>query len=242
MVERLIRCVQCNQLFALAHFSGESDGAPLLPGVEWANDDLADSKEFERRHGNHPTEEIQVDLESIYSEKPSFEPNKVSYFEASNGRQRFLVKRTKGGLDRSAFYEIIPGQMEIANISVEIQDKELRKQISAEMDSFMFRKERAQKFMSVLKEEMSRIFPHNLMEEVAVMQEGDSSLLAYAALKESRWKKILERCAREFHPLELIQIREFIQNNSQPGEVLSLLIQRRMSILPNVESQILVNQ
>ncbi len=242
MVERLIRCIQCNQLLPLPYFFELPEGVAPLPGVEWANEDFTDSKEFERRHANHPREEIRVDMESFFSEKPGFEPNKVSYFEASNGRQRFLVRRTKEGLDRSAFYEIVPGQMEIANIAVEIQDEELRKQIYAEMDSLVFTEERIQKFIALLHDEMSHIFPHNLMEEVEVIQEGECSLLAYASLKEARWKRILDRCAREFRPLELLRINEFIQNNRQPGEVLSLMIHRRMSVLPNAQSQILVNQ
>jgi hypothetical protein len=242
MVERLIRCIPCNQLSPLRQFFEPPEGFAPLPGVEWANEDFANAEEFERRHGKHLREEIRVDPESFFSEKPSSEPNKVSYFEASNGRQRFLVKRTKGGLGCSAFYEIVPGQMDIVNIGVEIQDSELRKQISAEMDSTIFPEQRLQEFFSVLKEEMSHIFPHNLSEEVENIQEGESSLLAYASLKEAKWKKILDRCAREFRPSEIPQIRTFIQNNRQPGEVLSLMIHRRMSILPNASSQILVNQ
>lgn len=242
MVERLIRCIQCNQLFPLPRFFEPFEGTAPLPGVEWADEGFVRSKEFERLHGNYPREEIQVDPESFFSEKPSSEPNKVSYFEAGNGRQRFLVKRTKSGLDRSAYYEIIPGQMDIANIAVEIQDEDLRKQIAAEMDSLTFTEERVQEFIALFKEEMSRIFPHNLAEEVEMIQEGESSLLAYAALKEGRWKRILERCAREFIPSEFAQLREFVHKNRQPGEVLSLKVHRRMSILPNAESKILVNQ
>jgi hypothetical protein len=232
MVERLIRCIQCNRVLPQPQVLGDFHESFPLPGVEWSDEDFVNRKEFDRCHGSHRQEELMADIETLFSEKPAYEPVKVSYFEATNGRQRFAIKRTKEGLDRPAFYEIVPGQMEIANISVEIQDTDIRKQISAEMDPTVLSEEKAQKFIAVLKEEAGRILPHNLQEAIEAIHDGDSSMLAFATLKEMRWEEILDRCAREFEPSELAHLREFIRNNRQPGDVLSLLIQRQMSILP----------
>lgn len=232
MVERLIRCIECNRVLPQPQILGDSHEPFPLPGVEWSDEDFVNRKKFDRCHGSHRQEELKVDPETLFSEKPAYEPVKVSHFEATNGRQRFLIKRTKEGLDRPAFYEIVPGQMEIANISVEIQGTDIRKQISAEVDSTILSEEKVQKFIAVLKEEVGRIRPHNLHEAVETILDGDSSILAFAPLKERRWEEILKRCAREFEPSELAQLREFIRNNRQPGDVLSLLIQRQMSILP----------
>jgi hypothetical protein len=232
MIDRLIRCVQCNQVISVLPSFGDFEEIPLLPGIEWSDEDLAYRKEFDRSHRSHPKEELRVDPETFFSEKPCYEPIRASYFEATNGQQRFLIKRTKPGLPHPAYYEILSGRMQISNIEINIQDAELRAQISADPGVSSLPEEKVQKFIAIIKEEIGGILPHNLSEAAETVLEGDVPLLAYAALKNVQWEKILAKCAQEFESSELNRIREFIQENRQPGEVLSLLIHRQMVILP----------
>jgi hypothetical protein len=232
MIDRLIRCVQCNQVIPILPSFGDFEEVPLLPGIEWSDEDLACRKEFDRSHQSHPQEELRVDPETFFSEKPSYEPIRASYFEATNGQQRFLIKRTKTGLPHPAYYEILSGRMQISSIDINIQDAELRAQISMDPGVSSLSEEKVKKFIAIVKEEIGGILPHNLSEAAETVLEGDVPLLAYAALKNVRWEKILAKCAQEFESSELSRIREFIQENRQPGEVLSLLIHRKMSILP----------
>jgi hypothetical protein len=203
----------------------------LLPGVEWSDEDTSFRREFTFSHGNHPQEELWIDPETIFSEKPGYEPVKTSYFEATNGHQKFLIRRRKPGLERPAQYEILPGRMKISNLEIKIQEADLRKQISADRTSSAPAAEEASEFITAFREEVAGIPLHLLFEAVETTTEGDSPRFFYAALKEERWEKILERCARIFQGPELKWFREFIGNHRQPGEVLSLLVHRKISFL-----------
>jgi hypothetical protein len=207
------------------------DDASFLPGVEWSAEDLENQKEFFHCHAEHPIEELLVDPDTYVSDKPCYEPKKVSYFEASNGRQRFLVRRAKDGLDRPAFYQLIPGKLQVSTVSLKIQEEALRKQMSALNGSFPLPEEKIQRFIQALQEEVESISPEKFAEEAETIQEGETSLLAYGKLKEVHWEKVLGRCQDDFQKDEMTQIKQFINENKQPNDVLSLLIKRKVSIL-----------
>jgi hypothetical protein len=228
MVEELIRCIQCNQV---TPYYGDFGQSPSLPGIEWSAEDIYNKKAFFLYHEDHATEKIFVAPESIISDKPSYEPNKVSYFEASNGYERFLLRRTKKSLAQPAFYEIIPGTLQVSNVSFRIQENDLRKQLFKPNGSFTLKKEMAQRFIDAFQEELESIPPEKLSEEIEMTEEGETPLLVYASLKQGHWQKVLQRCQKDLQSSDLQKIRHFIHENKNPGDVLSLVIQRELSIL-----------
>ncbi len=183
MVEKLIRCTQCNQVTAYHGGVGDFVRSSSLPGVEWSSEDMDSKKAFSRRHKDHATEEIFLLPESIISDKPSYEPNKVSYFEATNGRERFLIRRTKKSLAQPAVYEIIPGRLRVSNVSFQIQDNDLRRQLIKQNGSFALKEEMAQKFIQAFQEELESLPPEKLPEEIEGTEEGETPLLLYGSLK-----------------------------------------------------------
>jgi hypothetical protein len=231
MIERFIRCRECNQILPLSPFCEDFAASGSLPGVEWSNEDSNFLRKFTFSHWNHPQEEIWVDPETIFSEKSSHGTAQTIYFEATNGHQKFLIKRTKPGLAHPARYEILPGRMKISNQVTKIQEADLRKEISAEGSPAGLSAEKTSEFIRAFSEEVAAILPQDLLQEIDALAEGDSPRVLYAALKEERWEKILDRCARNFQILELRWIREFIRTHRQPGEVLSLVIHRKVSFL-----------
>ncbi len=231
MIKKFIRCRQCNQILPAPLLSADFEASASLPGVEWSDDDSNFCREFTFSHRQHPQEVLWIDPETIFSEKPSYEPVKTSYFEATNGCQKFLIKRTKSGLEHPAQYEILPGQMKISNLEIKIQESDLQRQISADRTSSAPSAERVSEFITAFNQEVAAILPHRLLEAIEATEEGDSPRFIYAALKQERWEKILDRCARNFQSSDLKWIREFIRNHQQPGEVLSLLVHRKISFL-----------
>ena len=231
MVEKLIRCTQCNQVAAYHGGFGDFGRSSSLPGVEWSSEDVDSKRAFSLRHKDHATEEIFLLPESIISDKPGYEPNKVSYFEATNGRERFLIRRTKKSLAQPAVYEIIPGRLRVSNVSFQIQDNDLRRQLIKQNGSFALKEEMAQKFIQAFQEELESIPPEKLPEEIEVTEEGETPLLLYGSLKEGYWQKVLQRCQKDLPQTDLQKLRHFIRENRNPGEVLSLVIQRELSVL-----------
>lgn len=230
MVEKLIRCTRCNKVIPEFGSFGDFAEASLLPGVEWSSEDLDEQKEFLRRHEGHFLEELLIDGETFFCDKPGFELIKISYVEASNGQQKFLIRRTRDSLDRPAFYELIPGKMEVAGVSLEIQEDQILEEISRLNGSLPLHAEKVKKFLDAFREEAKSIPLDSLSDEFEATLPGETSFLTYGSLSDTRWKGILRRCKDDFRPSELELIKKFIRENRQPGNILDLLIKKTILI------------
>jgi hypothetical protein len=239
MVEKLIRCTQCNRVIPQYDSWGDFGATAALPGVEWAPDDLDEQKEFLESHGHHTLEELFIDRETYVSDRPAFEPCKVAYVEATNGKEKFLIKRIKEGVDRPAFYEIIPGKIRIADVSLEIQEEELLQQINWLNGSFPLPAEKVGKFIEAFRDEVKDIPPESWREEMELTSPGESSLLTYGSFRESHWEKVLHRCGENFKDSELQLITRFIQEHRKPGDILDLRVREKIFISsPNAERSV----
>jgi hypothetical protein len=230
MIQKLMRCTKCDQVIPHPGGFGDFEKSSLLPGVEWSAADLERQKEFLRCHAAHPVEELRVNTDTLISDKPSYESVKISYFEASNGQQSFLIRRTKPALDQPASYQLIPGKLLVSNVSFDIQEEALRKQMAVRNGSAPLTEEKIQKFIRAFQDEVETIGPEKLAEEVEVAEEGETPLLSYGIFREARWENVLRRCAKDFEKADLNKVRQFIDENSQPDDVLSLLVKRQVSI------------
>jgi hypothetical protein len=230
MIEKLMRCTKCDEVIPHPASLGDMEESSLIPGVEWSDADLERQREFFRCHGAHPVEELRVHADTYISDKPSYEAVKVSYFEASNGQQSFLIRRTKPALDQPAIYQLIPGKLLVSNVSLNIQEEALHKQMAARNGFSPLTEEKIQKFIRAFREEVETIGPEMLAEEVEVAEEGETPLLSYGIFKEARWESILRRCAKDLEKADLNKVKNFIDENRQPDDVLSLLVQRKVSI------------
>jgi hypothetical protein len=237
MIKKLIRCSKCNQVIPKYEGFFVAKGQSL-PGAEWSNADLAKAKDFLRTHSGHPLEELSIESESLTSEKPDYEPIRVTYILASNSRQReFLIRRTRTALDQSASYEIIHGKLRISNTALKIQEYELRKQINSEKEFSLLLKRKMEKFIEAFRDETAGISPEDIEREAESIEEGETSLIAYGALKDFHWGRILGRCGRFFKESELKLVRRFIEENRVPPDVLSVQIQRRITVISSVEME-----
>jgi len=230
VVEKLIRCTQCNKVIPRYDRFGDFGETPDLEGVEWASDDLDGQKEFLEHHGGHVLEELLVDRETTVSDRPAFEPCRVTYVEAGNGKEKFLIKRIKEGYDRPAFYELIPGQIRVAEISLEIQEEEIRKEIEWLNGSLSLPAEKVGKFIEAFREEVRGIPPEKWREEMEMTFPGETSLLSYGSIRASHWESILHRCENDFKDSELEVIGRFIRDHREPGNILDLRIKNKISI------------
>jgi hypothetical protein len=236
MIKKLIRCSTCNQV--IPNYEGYAvTQAQSLPGVEWSDADLAKAKEFLLTHSGHPLEELSVEMDSLISEKPAYEPIGVTYIFASKADRKYLIQRTRKELDQPAFYEIIPGKLKLSNASLRIQEYDLRKQIATEKGFSLLLKRKMEKFIEAFRDEMAGISAEDFEGEAEAIEEGETTLIAFGSLKDSHWERILNRCGRFFKESELMLIRRFIDENRNPLDVLSIQIQRRISIISLVEGE-----
>ena len=218
MIKKLIRCSACNQVIPNYEGYGVTQ-AQSLPGVEWSDADLAKAKEFLLTHSGHPLEELSIETDPFISEKPAYEPIGETYILASKGDRKFLIRRTRKDLDQPASYAIIPGKLKMSNVSLRIQEYDLRKQIAAEKEFSLLLKRKMEKFIEAFRDETAAISPEDFEGEAETIEEGETSLIAYGTLKDSHWERILNRCGRYFKEFELKVIRRFIDENRNPLDV-----------------------
>ncbi len=240
MVKKLIRCSMCNQV--IPDYGGSMlTKSQTLPGVEWSDTDLAGAKDFLRKHSGHPLEQLSVDTDSIVSEKPAHEPVGVNYVLAGNAERKFLIRRTRMALDQPASYEVVPGKLKLSNVFLRIQEYDLRRQIALDKRFSLLLRRKMEKFIETFREETAGIKAEEFEQEAEWIEDGETSLVAYGSLSESRWAKILKRCGRYFKESDLEIIKEFIEENRVPPDVLSVQIQRRISIIKVVEGEAAVS-
>jgi hypothetical protein len=236
MIKKFIRCSACNQV--IPNYEGYAvTQAQSLPGVEWSGADLAQAKEFLIAHSGHPLEELIVETDALTSEKPAYDPIGVIFILASRGDRKFLIRGTRKALDQPVSYEIIPGKLRLFNVSLKIQEYDLRRQIDGEKEFSLLLKRKMEKFIESFREEMAGISPEDFEEGAEAIEEGETGLIAYGSLKDSRWERILDRCSPYFKESELRLIRRFIDENRNPLDVLSIEIQRRISVISVVEGE-----
>jgi hypothetical protein len=236
MIKQFIRCSKCNQV--IPNYGGYAvTQARSLLGVEWSGADLARAKEFLLVHTGHPLEELSVEMDAIITEKSAYDPIGVTFILASRADRKFLIRETRKALDQPVSYEIIPGKLKLLNVSLKIQEHDLRRQIDAEKEFPLLLKRKMEKFIEAFREEMAGISAEDFEEEADAIEEGETDLIAYGSLKDSRWERILDRCGRYFKESELGLMRRFIDENRNPLDVLSVEIQRRISVISLVEGE-----
>ncbi len=237
MIKELIHCMDCHQVFP-NYDASEFSRAKSLPGVEWNDEDLAKGKEFLTVHCGHRMEKLSLKLDSGISSKPSYEPLRETYFLAGSGERKFLIRRTKTALNQLASYEIVPGRLQVFNVSLRIQEEDLARQMAADSGLSQIPRQKVQGFIEAFREEIARFSPEAFGEVAESIEEGENSLQAFGSLKEFVWKRILDRGCGDWDGFERGQIQRFIDENRDPPQVLSLRIERRISILSLVEKGI----
>lgn len=230
MVEKLLRCIQCHKVIPIYGCFIEGDDEAHLPGVIWSKEDMKRKEEFFKSHAAHPLEELSVDFDTYISDKPSFELIKISYFEATNGRERFLIKRCRERFDQPAHYEIIPGKLKVSNVALKFLEEELSRQLMGLNGSAQLGTEVINVLVKSIEEELKNIPPEKLFQEIDI-EEAETPLYLNGTLKEKHWRNIIGRLQNNLSPNDFLHILDFFEKNNLIREFAPLIIQREVSIL-----------
>jgi len=226
MTGTLIHCIDCNKVFNMTEWD-------LCTHYEWHAGEITEQEDndreaFEQRHKNHRIEEL-IPVTPPISDKPYAEPLKISYFEASNGKRRFLIKRWRSTIDDPCAYEIIDGRLEIENGRLRAQTEAIKKQFMTENDSVIPEK-KLNCFVRAIQEEVKDLDPDTL--EVSV--EGETPLISFHQLRSDCMERILTRCRDKFNRQELKLLKDFIIEHNEYDGVMTLVAEKAFSIKPAV--------
>jgi hypothetical protein len=227
MIGTLIRCIECNEVINMT----EWDHSPHYAWYEGEikEQDSNDRQAFLQRHESHKTEEL-IALTPPISDKPYAEPLKISYFEATNGKRRFLIKRWRSRIDDPYTYESIDGSIALTNGKVRAQTEAIRKQMRAESDSAIS-EEKLQCFINAIHKEVENLDPDTL----EVSAEGETPLISYYQLGSDCVERIVTRCQGTFNRHELNLLRDFVIEHNEYDDVMTLVAKKKFTIKKEVQ-------
>lgn len=222
MMGTLIHCIDCNKVIHMTEWDFCTH-YELWEG-EIKEQEGNDRKTFEQRHKNHITEEL-IPVTPAISDKPYAEPFKSSYFEASNGKRRFVIKRWRRTIDDPCEYEIIDGMLEITHGKARAQAVAIKKQFRVEHDGAISEK-KLNCFVKAIQDEVKNLDPDTL----EVSAEGETPLISFYQLDSESVKRILARCEDKFNWHELKLLRDFVVEHNEYDDVMTVVAKKTFSI------------
>jgi hypothetical protein len=176
-----------------------------------------DFQNFLNHHRNHPMEDLEILKDSFVSEKPYSEPTKVSYFKATNGKERFVIKRFRKRIDEPLTYQLISGDYSLKLLKFEIQPEEIIKQLKRELDNPPLPEHKMEAFLKLYQQVLKTIDIKNLDR---IPEDSPHPLEIYYKMDEVSLAYLLRNCRVIFKEKEYKEIEAFIHRHREDGVLL----------------------
>jgi hypothetical protein len=218
-MNQLIRCINCDEIFCrtpfdrLPEYEADFSVSPE-PFRQVERDDFQD---FMDHHHGHRMEHLSIVEDSFVSEKPYVEPVKVSYFRATNGKERFVIRKSREGIAEPLQYKLIQGDYSLKPQGIEVQREAIAKQLRAELRNLAFLEEKIASFLKVL-EQVVRALDFQRLERVD--EDSPHPLEVYYRLDDVSLIYLLRNCRNIFKGQEYQAVEAFINAHKDDGVLL----------------------
>ncbi len=218
-MNQFIRCITCNEIFARTPFDQWPEyeyvsGGSSEPYRTIEKDDFQD---FLKHHRNHQTEDLEILEDSFVSEKPYSEPTKASYFKATNGKERFVIKKFRRRIDEPLTYQLIHGDYSLKLLRLEIQSKEIIQQLKKDLDTPPLPRDKMEAFLKLYQQVLKTIDIKNLER---IPEDSSHPLEVYYKMDEVSLAYLLRNCRNIFKGKEYKEIEAFIHRQREDGVLL----------------------
>lgn len=175
-----------------------------------------DFQEFLIHHHGHRLENLKIIEDSFVSEKAYSEPVKISFFKATNGKERFVVKKSRERIDEPLTYRLVPGDYNLKCMTVKLQSEEIVKQLEREVNP-PFSQDKIDSFLKLYRDVTEDI---DVADLERIPQESDRPLEIFYKMNDVHLMYLLRNCHRIFKAREYSSIEEFIQREKDDGVLL----------------------
>jgi len=162
-------------------------------------------------------EDLEILMDSFVSEKPYSEPTKVSYFKATNGKERFVIKKFRKRIDEPLSYQLISGDYSLKLLKFEIQSEEIIKQLKRELDNSPLPEHKLEAFLKLYQQVLKTIDIKNLDR---IPEDSPHPLEIYYKMDEISLAYLLRNCRVIFKGQEFKEIEAFIHRHKEDGVLL----------------------
>jgi hypothetical protein len=194
----------------------EYDFSPNHPPEDFRCIERDDFRDFLTHHRGHQLELLKIIDDSYISEKAYSEPVKTSFFRATNGRERFVIKKFRERIDEPLKYQLIAGDYSLKCAGVEIQLGEISKQFEREMNPPLSQ-DKKDAFLRVMGAMAKDIDVSDLER---IQEEVHHPLEVYYKLDDVHVMHLLRNCRNIFKGQEYSAIEEFIHRHKDDGVLL----------------------
>lgn len=218
-MNQLIRCVNCDELFFKTPYDqspeyeiGAGGSVESIRSIE--KDDF---KDFLIHHRGHRLEELKIIEDSFISEKPYHEPVKTSYFKATNGKERFVIKKFRKKVGDPLRYELILGDYSLKCVSLEPQIEEIIKQLKSEWKGSPLAQNKINSFIKMVRHLAKTV---DLRDLERVQEDSNSPLEIYYKLDDVSIAYLFRNCRSLFKGNDYEEIERFIQRHREDDVLL----------------------
>jgi hypothetical protein len=215
----LIRCINCDKIFFKSLFDQwpEYEVASEVSREPLRIVEKDDFQDFLRNHTGHRMEGLTILEDSYVSEKPYAEPMKASYFKATNGKETFVIKKFREKISDPVSYELICGDYSLKCVALEVQSKEIEKQLEAEFAETPFTKAESDAFLHLYRRVAANTDVGNLER---VPEDSSHPLQIFYRMDDTSLFYLLRNCRRIFRDDQYRRIAEFIHRHKENGVLL----------------------
>jgi hypothetical protein len=210
----------------------EYELGPDRPLETFQSTERNDFQDFLTHHHGHQLENLKIIEDSYVSEKAYSEPIKTSFFKATNGREKFVIKKSRERIDEPLKYQLVPGDYSLKCIAVEIQSEEISKQLERELKPPLSQDKRNAflKLMGALAEDI------DMRDLERIPEESHHPLEVYYKIDDVRIMYLLRNCRNIFKGQEYLEMEEFIHRHKDDG-VLLLKATYKIQITPMAKTR-----
>ena len=217
-MDQLIHCKNCDAIFMKTPFdqSPEYERDPDRLPENFRSKERDDLQDFLIHHRGHRLENLKIIEDSFVSEKPYSEPTKTSFFKATNGKEKFVIKKFREKIDEPLKYEVISRDFSLKCTSIEIQWEEIFKQLKREMKPPLSQTQ-MDAFLKLYRHLFKNIDIHDLER---VPEDSPYPLEIYYKINDVHLMYLLRNCRTIFKGQEYLAIEEFIHRHKDDGVLL----------------------
>ncbi len=217
-MNQLIRCKNCDEIFMKTPF----DQYPEFEFVSGRSFDDCQSvekddfQEFLIHHHGHQLENLKIIEDSFVSDKAYSEPVKTSFFKATNGKEKFVVKKFRERIEEPLKYALIPGDYSLKCMTMEVQSEEITKQLKRELSPSPSPSQ-IDAFVNLYCAVVEDIDVDDLER---IPEESDHPLKVYYRIDDVHLMYLLRNCHNIFKGRQYSTIEEFIHRHKDDGVLL----------------------
>jgi hypothetical protein len=215
-MNQLIRCIKCDEIFLKTPFDLWPEYAPSqVPSMDsFRTIPKDDFEDFLSNHRGHQLEDLKIVEDSFVSEKDYSEPVKTSYFKATNGKESFLIKKSREQISEAIKYEMVSADLLLKCTGIQIQAEEIEKQMERELE---LPKQKIAAFVKVYRRIVDRMEIENLER---VPEESPNPLEVYYKMDDISLAFLLRNCRNMFKGQQYLAIERFIEGHKEGGVLL----------------------